>query len=115
YLVPDYNFFGFFPWAAFLAFGVSAGSLLRMIPAEATERAMQWAALLGGVLILACQYVSNLPFSVYSNAVFWLNSPALVLIKLGVTLLLLSGAFLWTRFGVQDRWSWVRQFGTTSL
>ena len=115
YLVPDYNFFGFFPWAAFLAFGVSAGSLLRMIPAEATERAMQWAALLGGVLILACQYVSNLPCSGYSNAEFWLNSPALVLIKLGVTLLLLSGAFLWTRFGVQDRWSWVRQFGTTSL
>jgi hypothetical protein len=115
YIVPDYNSFGFFPWAAYLAFGVSAGSLLRVIPHESSERLMQWGALLGGVLILASQYFANLPFSIYARSEFWLNSPALVLIKQGVTLLLVSFAFLWTRSMPAAGWSWVRQFGTTSL
>jgi uncharacterized membrane protein len=115
YVIPDYNSFGFFPWAAYLAFGMSAGSILRMVKPENTERLMQWAALLGGTLVFASQYFANLPFSVYPKSEFWLNSPAQVLIKLGVTLLMASLAFLWTRHGVKNRWSWVRQFGTTSL
>jgi len=32
-----------------------------------------------------------------------------------VTLLLLAGAFLWTRYGSKGGWSWVRQLGITSL
>jgi hypothetical protein len=115
YVVPDYNSFAFFPWGAYLAFGMSAGSAIRVIPHEAIERAMQWAALLAGGTILACQYLASLPFSVYPKSDFWLNSPAQVLIKLSVTLLLLALAFLWTRYGARDGWSWVRQFGTTSL
>jgi len=115
YFVPDYNSFSFFPWGAYLAFGMSAGSLIRSISAEATERVMQWGALAGGVLILVSQYLASLPFSVYSKSEFWLNSPAQVLTKQGVTLLLLAGAFLWTRYGSTGGWSWVRQFGITSL
>ena len=30
-------------------------------------------------------------------------------------MVLVSLAFLWTRYGARDGWSWVRQFGTTSL
>ena len=115
YIVPDYRFFGFFPWGAYLAFGMSAGSAIRIIPQEAFDRAMQWAALLGGGLILACQYLAGLPYSIYAKSEFWLNSPAQVLTKQGATLLLLALAFLWTRYGAKDGWSWVRQFGTTSL
>ena len=115
YIVPDYNSFGIFPWGAYLAFGVSAGSLLRTVPSDATERAMQWAAALGAALILACQYFANGPHRLYAKSEFWLNSPAQVLSKLGVTLLLLAFAFLWTRYGAKPGWSWVRQFGTTSL
>lgn len=115
YIAPDYHAFSFFPWAAYLAFGMAAGSVIRVIPAEATDRAMQWAALGGGVLLFACQYFSSLPFSLYSNAEYWLNSPAQVLSKLGVTLLIVAFAFLWTRYATGEGWSWVRQFGTTSL
>jgi len=115
YLVPDYNFFGFFPWGAYLAFGVSAGSLLRLIPPESTERAMQWGALLGGALILTSQYFADLPFSIYAKSEFWLNSPAQVLSKLGVTMLMAAAAFLWTRYGAKEGWSWIRQLGTCSL
>jgi uncharacterized membrane protein len=113
YIVPDGRYFGFFPWASYLAFGVSAGSLIKTIPAESVERAMQWGVLLGGALIGACMYCSNLPFSIYPNAEYWLNSPALPLTKLGVTLIVLAFAYLWTRHN--EGWSWVRQLGTTSL
>jgi len=116
YIVPDYHAFSFFPWAAYLVFGMSAGSLIRVLPPEATERTMQWAALTGGAIILACQYCSGLPYSIYTKSDYWLNSPAQVLTKMGVVLLLIAVAFLWTRYGSrEDRWSWVRQFGTTSL
>ena len=115
YLIPDYNFFGIFPWGAYLAFGMSAGSIIRAIPADAIDRGMQWAAILGGGLILACQYFANTSLTIYAKSEFWLNSPAQVLIKLGVLLLMLAFAFLWTRYGARPGWSWVRQFGTTSL
>ena len=116
YLVPDYRFFGFFPWGAYLAFGMSAGSIIRMVPQEAIDRAMQWAR--AGrrradpglpVFLRACR------FRFYAKSEYWLNSPAQILTKLGVVLLLLAFAFLWTRYGAKDGWSWVRQFGTTSL
>jgi uncharacterized membrane protein len=115
YIVPDYLAFGFFPWAAYMAFGVSAGSLLRVASSENTERVIQWGAILGGGLILACQYFASLPFTIYEKSEYWLNSPAQVLTKMGVTMLLLALAFLWTRSPGHEGWSWVRQFGTTSL
>jgi hypothetical protein len=83
YIIPDYNSFGIFPWGAYLAFGVSAGSVIRAIPRDATGRCMKWAALLGGVLILVCQYMANSPFTIYAKSEFWLNSPAQVLTKVG--------------------------------
>ncbi len=113
YIAPDYLSFGFFPWAAFVAFGLSLGSLIRVVTHEELERAMQWAALAGCALIVASQQLANLP-SLYGKSEFWLNSPLMILIKMGVILLLLAFAFLWTKH-TADRWSWVRQLGTTSL
>ncbi len=115
YIVPDPRFFSFFPWGAYLAFGMSAGSLIRVVPHESIERAMQWVAIIGGALIVACQYFASFPYSIYAKSEYWLNSPAQVLTKLGVTLLLLAFAYLWTRGDGQVGWSWVRQFGITSL
>ena len=115
YFVPDYRFFAFFPWAAFLAFGMSAGSMIRRIPEEGIERAMQWGAVAGGAMILLSQHFSSLPYSIYSKSDYWLNSPALILTKLGVVMLILAFGFVWTRYGSSSGWSWVRQFGTTSL
>jgi len=115
YLIPDYNSFGIFPWGAYLAFGVCAGSVIRAIPRDATERCMQWAALLGGALVLVCQYMAHSPFTIYAKSEFWLNSPAQVLTKVGVLFLIVPFAFLWTRYGAGEGWSWVRQFGVTSL
>jgi uncharacterized membrane protein len=113
YFVPSAEFFSFFPWAAFLAFGMSAGSILRAIPKPDLDKAVQWAAWMGLALIVAGQYFANIPYSLYTKSEFWLNSPALIFIKLGVILLITGFAFLWNRY--QTGWSWVRQLGTTSL
>ena len=115
YFKPDYNFFSFFPWASFMAFGVAAGSLLRILKTEHIDRAMQWTALLGVGVIVSAYYFSNLPYSLYPKSDFWLDSPALALIKLGVILLMVPFAFVWTTYAARPGWSWVRQFGTTSL
>jgi hypothetical protein len=115
YLVPDSLAFGFFPWGAFVAFGVSAGSIIRLARKERLDRVMQWGTLLGLALILAAQYCGNQPYSLYASSEYWLNGPWLILIKLGVLLLVVPAAYLWTQYGAGQGWSWVRQFGTTSL
>ena len=113
YLVPSASF-SMFPWGAYLAFGLAAGSAISFLRRSEWSRVMQWVGLLGFGLLIAGRYFSNLPFSIYSNSNFWLNSPALVACKLGITLLLSSGAFLWTEY-FSEGWSWVRLLGTTSL
>jgi hypothetical protein len=115
YFVPSYNYFSFFPWAAFVAFGMSAGTVLRTMRPESTNTIMQWATLLGFGLILGGQYFANLPYSLYSKSEFWLDSPAQVVMKLGGVILVLAFAYLWTEYITPGGWSWLRQFGTTSL
>ena len=115
YLIPDHQFFGFFPWAAFVAFGMSAGSIMRRLRAEDVAPAMQWFAWGGVVMAFAAYSISNMPISIYSNSDFWLNSPALVFIKLGTVLMLMSFAYVWTLQIAPSQWSWIRQFGMTSL
>jgi uncharacterized membrane protein len=115
YIVPSTQYFAFFPWAAFIAFGISIGSLLRLVEPAHNNRMMQWGALLGLALIAGGQYFSNLPFSVYPKSDFWVDSPGLIVIKLGAVMLILAFAFVWSEFAVGSAWSWVRQLGTTSL
>jgi uncharacterized membrane protein len=115
YLIPSYNFFSLFPWAAFLTLGVAAGTVLKSVTAPQMNRLMQWTTILGFILTFGGQYFSNLPFNVYPASEFWLNSPWLIAIKLGVVLIITGLAYLWTEHVVQDRWSWIKQVGTTSL
>jgi uncharacterized membrane protein len=114
YFVPSADYFSVFPWGAYLAFGLAAGSAIPRVERGDWSRVMQWAALVGFALLLGGQYFSNLPYSIYSHSDFWLNSPALVACKLGDTLLLGAGAFLWTEY-FSTGWSFVQQLGTTSL
>src|SRR5581483_8012012 len=115
YFVPSYNYFGFFPWASFLAFGMAAGSVIRAVKADEMQRVMLWMFGIGIGLAVTAHQLSNMPYSLYPMSEFWLNSPALILIKLGVVLALLALAYLWVNLGVPLRWSLFRQLGTTSL
>ncbi len=119
YLAPDSFYFGFFPWGSFVAFGMSAGSLLRILSRNRTGNdhtgiAMLWMFGGGAALAFGAWSLSNLPFSIYPHAEFWLNSPALIFIKLGILMMLLAFAWVWN-LGDDGRWSIVRQFGVTSL
>ena len=115
WFVPNPNYFAFFPWAAFIAFGLSAGSILKVITADQLNRVMQWSAISGFALILSGSYFSNLPYSLYPKSDFWLNSPLLVQMKLGILFVIIAFAYLWSEYVVRDKWSWIKQLGTTSL
>ena len=115
YIKPSYGpDFGFFPWAAFIAFGVGFGSILRMTRAEDLNRLMQWVAIAATAVFFGSQYCSNFSSSLYPKSEYWLNSPWMVLMKLGPALLLIVVAYLWNEYGGKS-WSLARQFGVTSL
>ena len=115
YLVPSHLGFAFFPCAAYVAFGLSAGTILKRLAAERLERTMQWALLTGLAMIAAGQYFSTIPYSIYPKSNFWTDSPALVIIRVGLILAILAAAFLWTEYGAGPGWSWVQTLGKTSL
>jgi uncharacterized membrane protein len=115
YFIPSYNYFAIFPWAAFIAFGICGGTLLKAVRPEHLDRFMQWTALAGFGLVFSAQYFSNLPYSLYPKSEFWLNSPGLVFAKLGLVLLVGAFAFIWSERTWGMSWSWLRQLGTASL
>lgn len=88
---------------------------MRLLKPEDVPSTMQWFGWGGLALAFSAYTISNMSLSIYSNSDFWLNSPALILIKLGAILILVAFAWLWNlRTSAQD-WSWVRQFGLASL
>ncbi|HTQ55825.1 MAG TPA: heparan-alpha-glucosaminide N-acetyltransferase domain-containing protein [Bryobacteraceae bacterium] len=114
YLVPNKAFFSFFPDASYIAFGAGFGGLLRMAPAS-RDRVMQWAAVFGVALVVTAHYFSNLPFSLYPSSDFWLNSPGLIFIRLGIVMALAAAGFVWTASQQPARLAFMRRLGTNSL
>jgi uncharacterized membrane protein len=117
YLAPGFGrgHFPFFPCASYLGFGMTAGAAVRRTGMDRMDRLMQWSVLFGGALILGGQYVSNLPYAVYPKSNFWTDSPTLVLIRVGISLVLLSGSYMWTAYCVGPGWSWIECLGKSSL
>jgi hypothetical protein len=115
YIVPDHDYFSFFPWAAFVPFGMSAGSVLRRLKPEDVTPAIQWFGWGGVAIAFASWSISTMSLSVYSGSDFWLNSPSLIFIKLGAVLMLIALSYVWNLQLGPEHWSWIRQFGTTSL
>lgn len=114
YLVPSNRYFSIFPWAAFLPFGITTGTILKTSSSRDLGRFAQWCAIGGAILIFSCQYFSNIPYSFYSKSDFWIDSPWLVFIKTGIIMIFMAVAYLWTAH-VAPGWSMIRQLGTTSL
>ena len=117
YLAPGFGrgHFPFFPCASYIGFGMTAGAAVRLSEGAPMDRLMQWSALLGGLFILAGEYVSNLPYAVYPKSNFWTDSPTLVVMRVGIALVMLAGCYLWTAYGASARWSWMECLGRNSL
>lgn len=107
--------FAFFPCASYVGFGLAVGTVVKHTAQDRFERLMQWSVLIGFALIFSAQYLSNIPYSIYTKSDFWTNSPTLVLIRVGIALLMMSGAFLWTEYCVTPAWSWMQTLGKNSL
>jgi uncharacterized membrane protein len=107
--------FAFFPCASYVGFGIAAGDIVKRTAAGGIERLMLWCAPVGVTLVFTAQYFSNIPYSVYPKSSFWSDSPALILIRLGICLLTMAGAYLWTEYCAGSGWSWMVTFGKTSL
>ncbi len=106
--------FAFFPCASYVGFGISAGLVVKAASAN-IERLMMWCLGVGVTLVFSAQYFANIPFSIYPNSDFWSNSPALIIIRAGICLLLMAGAYLWTEYCTGAGWSWMITYGKTSL
>lgn len=117
YLVPveGRGHFPLFPCASYVGFGLAVGTAVKRAALDRFERVMQWSVLIGFGLIFTSQYLSSIPYSMYAKSEFWTNSPALVLIRVGVCLLMMSGAFLWTEYCATASWSWMQILGKNSL
>jgi len=115
YIVPDKAFFTFFPDAAYIAFGVAFGGVLRQAPSASRDKLMEWAACLSLALVVTAHYFSNLPFSIYAHSDFWLDSPGLILIRLGIVLVLAAAGFVWTSRQQPEALGFMRRLGTHSL
>lgn len=115
YFLPSFNYFSLLPWGAFAAFGIMYGSILRQVSPDRLSVSLQWTALCGFALFLCGRYFADFPYTLYVKSEFWLDSPTLTIIKLGLILILMGLAYLWNEWQPEDRWSWIRQLGTTSL
>ena len=113
--MPAGGRFGFFPYGSYIGFGVAAGTVIKRSTEESLHRLMQWVTLIGLTLVSGAQYFSTLPFSVYSNSSFWTDSPGLIVIRLGVSLLMLAVAYVWTEYCAGAGWSWMQTLGRNSL
>jgi len=116
YLVPEPGAgrFPFFPNAAYLGFGLVAGTAVKRA-SDRTGRVIQWSIGIGLALIVIGQFVAGLPVSPYRNASFWVDSPLLIFIRTGVSLLMLSGSYFWTEHLARSGWSWMITLGRNSL
>ena len=115
YIVPNKAYFSFFPDAAYIAFGIElrrAAAHGRAAPATAScngrpASAWRWWS--------TAHYFSNLPFSIYPNSDFWLNSPGLIFIRLGIVLVLAAAGYVWTAGQQPEKLAFMRRLGTNSL
>ncbi len=117
YIAPSTSrgFFGFFPCAAYIGFGLAAGTVVKQTALDRFDRLMQWSVLIGLALVFAGQYLANIPYSIYRHSNFWSDSPTLIVIRAGISLLLMTGAYLWTEYCAGERWSWIQCLGRNSL
>jgi uncharacterized membrane protein len=91
--VPNRTTFTLFPWAGFLTAGALAGQLIDAARSPAAERRLHTGLLLAGLAGIAGGYAASLLPTIYANAQFWTSSPTFFFIRLGIVIVILSGAW----------------------
>jgi len=114
---PQPWLFPIFPWAAFAFSGLAVGFGLQS----------QWVRELGGwtflqiglggaALAVGAHWLDARPWQFYAVYDFWHTSPNFFLIRLGMLMMIMAGAYAWCRWGAgQWGFSPLIQLGKTSL
>ena len=115
--VPQAWLFPIFPWTAFAFAGLAVGFLLLSDWARERQATTFVIAGVGGVaLIYFARWMDARPGQIYPVYDFWHTSPNFFLIRVGLLLAILLGAYAWCRWGAgQWGFSPLIQLGQTSL
>jgi len=114
---PQAGLFPIFPWTAFGFAGLAVGFILQSQWARTQEpRAFFSLGLAGGLLIEFARWLDRLPRQFYPVYDYWHTSPSFFLIRVGMLLVILAGAYVWCRWGfAQWGFSPLIQLGQASL
>jgi uncharacterized membrane protein len=114
---PQAWLFPVFPWSGFAFMGLALGFVVFSDFARRTGAGLFLGIGGGGVaLIYFARWLDSRPIQLYAVYDFWHTSPNFFLIRVGLLLIILAGAYLWCRWGAgQWGFSPLIQLGQTSL
>ncbi len=114
---PQAWLFPIFPWTGFAFAGLAVGFFLLGDWAK-KQGALTFvlAGASGLALIYGARWLDHRPRQIYAVYDFWHTSPNFFVIRIGLLLLILAGAYLWCRWGLAA-WGFspLAQIGKTSL
>jgi len=97
---PQPGLFPLFPWSAFAFAGLAVGIVLFSEAARRREAVTTFAlAACGGVLVCLALWLDRRRFQLTPVYDFWHTSPNFFMIRVGILLMILWGAYLWCRWG----------------
>jgi uncharacterized membrane protein len=114
---PQSWLFPIFPWAAFAFAGLALGCLLTSPHAKKIGAYAFVVIGVGGMFfVLGSKFLDFLGLNIYPVYDYWHTSPSFFVIRLGMLLLMTSGAYAWCRWGPGE-WGFspMIQLGRTSL
>jgi len=114
---PQAWLFPIFPWSAFAFAGLGVGFILQSSWTRAHEtRVFISAGIVGLALIQLSRWLDSRPLQLYPVYDYWHTSPNFFLIRVGMLLVILTGAYAWCRWGLgQWGFSPLIQLGQASL
>jgi uncharacterized membrane protein len=114
---PQAWLFPIFPWTGFAFAGLSMGSILASgFSQKLGSRIFLLTGASGVALVFAAKWSDSLSGQIYPVYDYWHTSPSFFLLRIGMLLVLVLGAFVWCRWGLgQIGFSPLIQLGKTSL
>jgi uncharacterized membrane protein len=114
---PQSWLFPIFPWAGFAFAGLVLGFLLTSPHAKKIGAYAFLAIAASGILfVFTSKFLDSLGLNIYPVYDYWRTSPSFFIIRLGMLLLMTSGAYAWCRWGPGEwRFSPMIHLGKTSL
>jgi uncharacterized membrane protein len=114
---PQPWLFPIFPWAGFAFAGLAMGMILTSGSGQKLgSRTLLLTGVSGASLVYTARLLDSLPWQIYPVYDYWHTSPSFFLLRVGMLLVLLPGAYAWCHWGLgQAGFSPLIQLGKTSL